>query len=188
MSDQCLYFPRRKTSFYWCLCHREDFRPSFLGFLESDFALLRYKTLYSEVAWTEENAGKSEFTLFASWLITLHKVLWCQNTIKISINKQEKQGQSTSCAFLQNGERRFLLSFHMVKVTWPYNWPIISFTKYNFIILFFCTAERDLRLTTFVTTKTSSAKIMLGKKLDKHNTETISTYLPEMFCQLEWKY
>ena len=29
---------------------------------------------------------------------------------------------------------------------------------------------------------------MLGKKLDKHNTETISTYLPEMFCQLEWKY
>ena len=51
------------------------FAPSFLSFLESDFALLWYETLPSEVARTEENAGKSEFTLFAAWLITLHKVL-----------------------------------------------------------------------------------------------------------------
>ena len=51
------------------------FGPSFLIFLESDFALLWCETLHSEVAWTEENAGKSEFTLFAAWLITLHKVL-----------------------------------------------------------------------------------------------------------------
>ena len=40
-----------------------SFPPSSLRFLESDFALLWYKILYSEVAWTEENAGKSEFTL-----------------------------------------------------------------------------------------------------------------------------
>ena len=52
-----------------------SFVPSFLSFLESDFALLWYKTLHSEVAWTEENAGKSKFTLFAAWLITLHRVL-----------------------------------------------------------------------------------------------------------------
>ena len=51
------------------------FAPSFLSFLESNFALLWYKTLHSEVVWTEQNAGKSEFTLFADWLITLHKVL-----------------------------------------------------------------------------------------------------------------
>ena len=38
----------------------------------------------------------------------------------------------------------------MIKVTWPYNWPIISISKYNFIILFFFTAERGLRLTTEV--------------------------------------
>ena len=38
-----------------------SFVPSFLSFLESDFALLWYKTLQIEVAWTEENAGKSEF-------------------------------------------------------------------------------------------------------------------------------
>ena len=69
-----------------------SFVPSFLSFLESDFALLWYKTLHSEVAWTEENAGKSGFTLFAAWLITLHRVLWCQNTIKISITKRAKQG------------------------------------------------------------------------------------------------
>ena len=48
--------------------------PSFLSFLENDFALLWYKTLHSESVWTEENAGKAEFTLFAAWLITLHKV------------------------------------------------------------------------------------------------------------------
>ena len=41
-------------------------------FLESDFVLLGYESLHSEVARTEENDGKSEFTLFASWLITLH--------------------------------------------------------------------------------------------------------------------
>ena len=40
-----------------------SFSPLSLSFLESDFALLWYKTLYSEVAWTEENAGKSEFAL-----------------------------------------------------------------------------------------------------------------------------
>ena len=51
------------------------FASSFLSFLESDFALLWYKTLHSEVAWTEENAGKSEVTLFAAWLINLHIVL-----------------------------------------------------------------------------------------------------------------
>ena len=51
-------------------------------FLESNFVLLWYETLQSEVAWTEENAGKSEFTIFAAWLITLHKVLWCQNAAK----------------------------------------------------------------------------------------------------------
>ena len=54
---------------------KRTFTPLFLGFLKSDFALLWYKTLYSEVAWTEENAGKSELTLLAAWLITLHKVL-----------------------------------------------------------------------------------------------------------------
>ena len=69
------------------------FAPSFLSFLESNFALLWYKTLHSEVVWTKENAGKSELRLFADWLITLHKVLWCQNTIKISINKHAKQRQ-----------------------------------------------------------------------------------------------
>ena len=52
-----------------------SFAPSFLSFLESDFAILWYKTLHTEVAWTEENAGKSKFTLFAAWLITLHRVL-----------------------------------------------------------------------------------------------------------------
>ena len=31
--------------------------------------------MHSEVAWTGENAGKSEFTLFSAWLITLHRVL-----------------------------------------------------------------------------------------------------------------
>ena len=51
------------------------FAPSFLIFLESDFVLLWYETLHSEVTWTQENAGKSEFTLFATWLITLNKVL-----------------------------------------------------------------------------------------------------------------
>ena len=113
------------------------------------FALLWYKTLYSEVVWTKENAGKSGFTLFAAWLITLPKVLWYQNTKKICINEQAKQGRSfTSCSFSQNGEWRFLLSFHIVKVTRSYNWPIISFTKYNFIILFSFTTERDLRLRT----------------------------------------
>ena len=50
-----------------------SFVPLLLGFLESDFALLWYKTLHNEVAWTEENASKSEFTL-AAWLITLHRV------------------------------------------------------------------------------------------------------------------
>ena len=125
------------------------FAPSFLSFLENDFALLWYKTLHSEVVWTKENAGKSGFTLFAAWLITLPKVLWYQNTKKNCINEQAKQGRSfTSCAFSQNGEWRFLLSFHIVKVTWSYNWPIISFTKYNFIILFSFTTERDLRLRT----------------------------------------
>ena len=44
-----------------CKCHERSFAPSFLSFLESDFALLWYKTLQIEVAWTEENAGKSEF-------------------------------------------------------------------------------------------------------------------------------
>ena len=59
-----------------CPCVTERyFAPSLLGFLDSDFALLWYKTLHSEVAWTEENAGKSGFTLFAAWLITLHRVL-----------------------------------------------------------------------------------------------------------------
>ena len=46
------------------------------------------------------------------------------------------------------GKDNFLLSFHMVKVTWPYNWPIISFTICNFNILFFFTTECDLRLAT----------------------------------------
>ena len=49
--------------------------PLFLSYLESDFVLLWYETLHSDVVWTEEKAGKSEFTLFAAWLITLHKVL-----------------------------------------------------------------------------------------------------------------
>ena len=68
-----------------------SFAPSFLSFLESDFVLLWCKTLHSEVAWTEENTGKSEFTLFATWLIILPRVLWCQNTIKISLTKRAKQ-------------------------------------------------------------------------------------------------
>ena len=83
-------------------------------FLESDFVLLWYKTLHSEVAWTGENAGKSEFTLLAAWLIILHKVLWCQNTTKIHINKQAKQGQSFHLVCVPS-EWSFLLSFHMVR-------------------------------------------------------------------------
>ena len=66
----------------------------FLSFLESDFVLLWYKTLHSEVVWTEENTDKSESTLFAALLITVHKVLWCQNTLKVCLNMQAKQGQS----------------------------------------------------------------------------------------------
>ena len=68
-----------------------SFAPSFLSFLESHFAVLYYKTLRSKEAWNEENVGKSEFTLFAAWPVTLHRVLWCQNTIKISITKRAKQ-------------------------------------------------------------------------------------------------
>ena len=51
------------------------FSHSLLNFLERDFALPWHKTLHSEVAWTEENAGKAEFTLFEAWLITLQRVL-----------------------------------------------------------------------------------------------------------------
>ena len=80
-------------SFYGCVTER-TFDTSCLSFLENNFALLWYKTLHSEVAWTEENAGKSEFILFAAWCITLYKVPWCQNTIKIRMNKQTKQGHS----------------------------------------------------------------------------------------------
>ena len=57
------------------LVTEQTFAPSFLSFLESDFALLWYEALHSEVAWTEQNADKSKFTLFSAWLITLHKVL-----------------------------------------------------------------------------------------------------------------
>ena len=60
-------------------------------------------------------------------------------------SRQNKGSLFTWCTFFRDGERCFLLSFHMVKVTWPYNWPIISFTKYIFIILFFFTAEGDSR-------------------------------------------
>ena len=60
-------------SYGLCVTER-TFDPLFMRFLESDFALLWHKTLHSEVAWTEENAWKSEFTLFAAWLITLHNV------------------------------------------------------------------------------------------------------------------
>ena len=49
------------------------FGPECLCRIEIDygdrFSLLWYKTLHSEVVWTEENAGKSEFTIFATWLI-----------------------------------------------------------------------------------------------------------------------
>ena len=78
-----------------CVCVTErSIASSLLGCLESHFALLWYKILHNEVAWTEENAGKPELTLFSAWLITLHRILRFQNTIKIRINKQAKQGQS----------------------------------------------------------------------------------------------
>ena len=82
-----------ESTYEW-ICHRAGFHSLVPDFSESDFVLLWYETLHSEVAWTEENAGKSEFTLFTAWLITLHKVFWCQNTTKIHIKKQAKLGQS----------------------------------------------------------------------------------------------
>ena len=57
------------------MSQRVLFSHSLLNFLENDFALPWHKTLHSEVAWTEENAGKAEFTLFEAWLITLQRVL-----------------------------------------------------------------------------------------------------------------
>ena len=87
---------------YWTSVTERTFAPLFLGFLESDFALLWYKTLHSEVAWTEENEA---------WLITLHKVLWCQNTIKISINKQAKQGQSFHLVCVLSGWGKIFLAY-----------------------------------------------------------------------------
>ena len=55
------------------LCYRADFRPLVPEFSEERFSLLWYKTLHSEVVWTKDNAGKSEFAPSLVWLITYKK-------------------------------------------------------------------------------------------------------------------
>ena len=97
----------QKISFSFC---------SLESFLESDFALLWYKAFHSDVAWTEENTGKSEFTLFVTWLITLHRAVWCQNTIKISITKWAKQELSFHLVCVPSEWRK---PFSCLAFTWP---------------------------------------------------------------------
>ena len=104
----------QKVNFsFWC--HRELFR-SIESFLESHFTLLWYKTLHSEVPWTEENTGKSEFTLFVTWLIALHTAVLCQNTIQISITKWAKQELSFHLVCVPSELRK---AFSCLTFTWP---------------------------------------------------------------------
>ena len=109
-------FPCSQSFIYYFLSVTGDFYflvPEFFGELSS---LLWYKTLHSEVFWTEVNSGNSKFTLFAAWLTFLHNVLLYQNTIKIRINGEAKTVFPLRVRFSTVGKRRFFLIFHMVKL------------------------------------------------------------------------
>lgn len=112
----------------WQLFHRVDFHSLLAEFSGEQLLLLLYKTHHIEVVWTKENAGNSELTLFAAWLITFHKFLQFQNTVKTCIYEGAKTVFPPRERSYRIGKRSFFLSFYMIKLTWPCNWVIISIT------------------------------------------------------------
>ena len=129
----------------WQLFHTVHFH-SFLAEFSGEQLFLRlYKTHHIEVVWTKENAGNSEFTLFAAWLIPLYKVLQCQNTVKICKNEGAKTVFPPRARSYRMGKDVSFLAF-----TWSslHDHQLTNHFYYNikFHIFFFFMTKRNLHL------------------------------------------